>query len=40
MTLDLLYGCAIVAFFALMLAFVFGLDRLGRGASPEERDRL
>ena len=36
--LDLLYIAATIAFFWLMLAFVRGLEILGRGATGEERD--
>ena len=34
--LDLVYGAATVAFFALMLAYVRGCERLGREAPGEE----
>jgi hypothetical protein len=37
--LDLIYILGIVGFFGLMLAFVGGLERLGRDAVAEERDR-
>lgn len=36
--LDIVYLVVTVAFFALMLAFVHGLELLGRGATGEERE--
>jgi hypothetical protein len=36
--LDIVYVVVTVAFFALMLAFVRGLEILGRGAIGEERE--
>jgi hypothetical protein len=36
--LDIVYVVVTVAFFALMLAFVRGLEILGRGATGEERE--
>lgn len=36
--LDLLYLAITVAFFALMLAFVRGLEILGRGATGEDHE--
>lgn len=35
--LDLVYIAVTVAFFALMLAYVAGCERLGRDAGEEER---
>jgi hypothetical protein len=40
MILDLLYAAAIVGFFALMLAFIRSLERLGAPATPDERTHL
>ncbi len=37
--LDLVYIAVTIAFFALMLAFVKGLEKLGRGAVSEEHDK-
>lgn len=37
--LDAIYIAVTIAFFALMLAFVKGLDVLGRGAVAEEPDK-
>ena len=34
--LDLLYVAGTLGFFALMLAYVAGCERLGRGAGEEE----
>jgi hypothetical protein len=34
--LDIAYGLVIVGFFALMLAYVAGCERLGRDGSGEE----
>jgi hypothetical protein len=36
--LDIVYIAATIAFFWLMLAFVRGLEILGRGATGEEHD--
>lgn len=36
--LDILYVAVTVGFFALMLAFVRGLEILGRGATGEEHE--
>ena len=36
--LDIIYIAATIAFFGLMLAFVRGLEILGRGATGEEHD--
>lgn len=36
--LDFVYVVATVVFFALMLAFVRGLEVLGRGATGEEHE--
>jgi hypothetical protein len=36
--LDIVYVAVTVGFFALMLAFVRGLEILGRGATGEERE--
>jgi hypothetical protein len=36
--LDAVYVVVIVGFFALMLAFVRGLDALGRGGAAAERE--
>jgi hypothetical protein len=35
--LDLIYTLLTIAFFALMLAYVRGCERLGRDASAEDR---
>ena len=37
--LDIVYVAVTIAFFALMLAFVRGLEVLGRGAVSEESDK-
>jgi hypothetical protein len=37
--LDVVYIVVTVVFFALMLAFVHGLEVLGRGAVSEESDK-
>jgi hypothetical protein len=36
--LDIVYVAATVAFFALMLAFVRGLEVLGRGSTGEDHE--
>lgn len=36
--LDIVYVAVTVAFFGLMLAFVHGLEVLGRGATGEEHE--
>jgi len=37
--IDFVYVAVTVAFFGLMLAFVRGLEILGRGAAVEEREK-
>ena len=34
---DIIYVVITVAFFALMIAYVYACERLGRGASDEEQ---